>query len=111
MRKSLQYAGAGKVTKAINYGDLLPGHKVWKVIETKGHAQSHLSFFRKNDGTFIGGDHLLHHISSNPILEPPYAGETERTKPLLQYRDNLIKCHYLGIKTVFLCNRTTFSIV
>src|SRR5699024_11236416 len=51
MRKSLQYAGAGKVTKAINEGDLLPGHKDWKVIETKGHAQSHLSFFRKNDGT------------------------------------------------------------
>ncbi|HLR66387.1 MBL fold metallo-hydrolase [Virgibacillus alimentarius] len=109
MRKSLQYAGAGKVTKAINEGDLLPGHKDWKVIETKGHAQSHLSFFRKNDGTFIGGDHLLHHISSNPILEPPYAGETERTKPLLQYRDNLKKCLSLGIKTVLPGHGKSFS--
>lgn len=100
LRDPLRYMGNGKLTSTLEEGDTLPGHKDWQVIETKGHAQSHLSFFRQSDGTFIGGDHLLQHISSNPLLEPPQDGEKGRTKPLLQYRENLNKCLDLGIHTV-----------
>ncbi|MFD1039212.1 MBL fold metallo-hydrolase [Virgibacillus byunsanensis] len=101
LRTPLHFASEGRLTSVISEGDVLPGHEDWQVIETKGHAQSHLSFFRKSDGAFIGGDHLLHHISPNPLLEPPHDGEKERAKPLLQYRDNLQKCANLGIKTVY----------
>lgn len=105
----LEYGGQGKVTTAIDEGDLLPGHADWQVIETKGHAQSHLSFLRKSDGMFIGGDHLLHHISPNPLLEPPHGDTKERPKPLLQYRDNLHKCLSLGIKMVLPGHGNCFS--
>lgn len=109
LREPLHFAGKGQLTATIDEGDVLPGHEDWRVIETKGHAQSHLSFFREDDGAFIGGDHLLHHISPNPLLEPPHDGETERPKPLLQYRANMQKCLSLGIKTVFSGHGDIFS--
>ncbi|MEN1970170.1 MBL fold metallo-hydrolase [Lentibacillus sp. N15] len=101
MKSELTLFGDGKITDFIDEGDVLPGHDEWQVIETKGHAQSHLSFFRESDGAFIGGDHLLSHITPNPILEPPHYGEKERPKPLLQYRNNVEKCQQLGIQTVY----------
>ncbi|WP_163969927.1 MBL fold metallo-hydrolase [Oceanobacillus halotolerans] len=107
--KLLHFAGEGALTQTIDEGDLLPGHPDWQVIETKGHAQTHLSFYRQHDHIFIGGDHLLHHISPNPIIEPPYEEEMERARPLLQYRRNLTKCLALGIQTVLPGHGIIFS--
>lgn len=106
---SLSFAGKGKLTSTLKNGDFIPGHDHWQVIETKGHAQSHLSFFREEDGTFIGGDHLLHHISSNPLLEPPSNHQESRPKPLLQYRSSLKKCLSLDIQTVLPGHGKIFS--
>ncbi|WP_026906620.1 MBL fold metallo-hydrolase [Paucisalibacillus globulus] len=108
LRAQLEWAGKGSLTIEIDEDDVLPGHPEFKVIETKGHAQSHLSFLGE-DGTFIGGDHLLQHISPNPIMEPPIMGETERPKPLLQYRANLEKCLLLDIKKVLPGHGAIFS--
>ncbi|HLR51859.1 MAG TPA: MBL fold metallo-hydrolase [Candidatus Avamphibacillus sp.] len=100
LQKMFTLGGDGELTATLCEGDTLPGHEEWQVIETKGHAQSHLSFLRASDGTFIGGDHVLQHISSNPLLEPPKMGENNRPRPLLQYRANLEKCLSLGIEVV-----------
>lgn len=94
------YAGEGEVTHPITENMTIPGHSDWSVVETKGHAQTHLSFLHNRDRLFIGGDHLLEHISPNPILESPLNRYDERPKPLLQFRSNLQKCRELEIKTV-----------
>jgi glyoxylase-like metal-dependent hydrolase (beta-lactamase superfamily II) len=91
LRGSLRYACHRPLADTVQEGDSLPGLPHWKVIETPGHAQSHIVFYRETDGVMIGGDHLLLHISPNPLMEPPFAGETERPKPLLQYNDSLRK--------------------
>lgn len=101
LEEPMQYGGEGKLTTFLEENNRLPGHEDWQVIDTKGHAQSHLSFFRESDGAFIGGDHILEHITPNPIIEPPHDGEEERAKPLVQYRSNLLKCLSLGISTVY----------
>jgi len=101
MRKPLNYSGQGVVTNPLREGDLIPGHDQWQVINTKGHAQTHLSLFSERDGGFIGGDHLLANTSPNPLLEAPYGNNVDREKPLLQYRANLRKCLSLGIHTVY----------
>jgi glyoxylase-like metal-dependent hydrolase (beta-lactamase superfamily II) len=91
LRRSLRYACRRPLAATVQEGDSLPGLPHWKVIETPGHAQSHIVFYRETDGVMIGGDHLLLHISPNPMMEPPFVGETERPKPLLQYNDSLRK--------------------
>lgn len=109
MKSELGHLGEGSLTAVIDEGDVLPGYDQWRVIGTKGHAQSHLSFFREADGSFIGGDHLLAHITPNPVLEPPYNEGQERPKPLLQYRSNLNKCLQLGIQKVYPGHNEVFS--
>ncbi|MEB5455596.1 MBL fold metallo-hydrolase [Virgibacillus pantothenticus] len=102
LEATMDFAGKGEVTIPLVEGDTLPGHPDWKVVETKGHAQSHLSFLRVHDHLLIGGDHILQHISSNPIMEPPEIGKTieYRPQPMLQYRKNLQKCIDIGVKKV-----------
>lgn len=102
LEATMDFAGRGEVTTPLVEGDRLPGHPEWEVIETKGHAQSHLSFLRDRDHLLIGGDHLLEHISSNPIIEPPKIGKTieDRPKPMIQYRKNLQKCVDINVNKV-----------
>ncbi|KPC99401.1 putative oxidoreductase YciK [Geobacillus sp. BCO2] len=88
---SLRYASRRGLDIMVTEGDAAPGLPGWQVIETPGHAQSHIALYREADGVLIGGDHLLVHISPNPMMEPPAEGETERPKPLLQYNESLQK--------------------
>jgi glyoxylase-like metal-dependent hydrolase (beta-lactamase superfamily II) len=90
-RGSLRYSCQRSLSETIQEGDAVSGLPGWVVIETPGHAQSHIVLYRERDGLMIGGDHLLSAISSNPLLEPPFDGETERPKPLLQYNRSLKK--------------------
>ncbi|UOR12385.1 MBL fold metallo-hydrolase [Halobacillus amylolyticus] len=101
LRKPLQWSSQGTLSQELLEGDHLPGHTDWQVIETPGHAQSHLSFVRETDGAMIGGDHLLAHISSNPLLEPSYTEGEGRPKPLLQYRNSMQKLADYTIDTVY----------
>lgn len=100
-KHSSQYSAKGKITEILKEGDVLPGLPDWKVIETPGHAQSHIVLYREKDGTMIGGDHIIEHISSNPINEPPYIGEEVRPRPQLQYNDSLRKCLEMEISKIY----------
>nr|WP_235929350.1 MBL fold metallo-hydrolase [Heyndrickxia ginsengihumi] len=91
MKSTLALGSVKPLTNTIAEGETLPNLDEWKIIETLGHAQSHLSFYRESDGVLIAGDHILAHISSNPLLEPPLQLDKERPKPQLQYRDSLMK--------------------
>jgi glyoxylase-like metal-dependent hydrolase (beta-lactamase superfamily II) len=89
-----------ELTIELNEGDAIPGLSEWQVIETKGHAQSHISLYRKKDQLWIAGDHIIKHISSNASIEPPLSRNHERVKPLIQYMDNLKKCAHIPTSTV-----------
>ena len=67
--------------REIAEGDEVPGMPGWRVKETKGHAQSHIALYREADGLMIGGDHLIAHVSSNALIEPPYPGEEAGQAP------------------------------
>ncbi|MGM0852981.1 MAG: MBL fold metallo-hydrolase [Bacillota bacterium] len=90
-KSPLKFMGNRKLDIEIKEGDVIPGMEEWRIIDTLGHAQSHLSFYRESDGVLIAGDHILANISPNPIIEPPFEGEPERSKPLLQYNASLKK--------------------
>ncbi|WP_078428091.1 MBL fold metallo-hydrolase [Alkalihalobacterium alkalinitrilicum] len=82
----------------------VPGLKEWEVLYTPGHSQDHLSIFRKRDGVFLGGDHIIEHISSNALIEPPIDPANkanERPMTLVQYRTALEMCADEEIQIVF----------
>ncbi len=90
-RGYLAYTDRAKCDRHLSEGDDVPGCSGWTVMETPGHAQSHISLWHKETGMMIAGDHLIKKISSNPLLEPPYVKGTERPKPLLQQRNSYRK--------------------
>lgn len=101
MKKDLKYSCNRTLTGYLREGDRPLGLADWKVLETPGHAQSHIGLYRENDAHYIGGDHLLAHISPNPILEPPLPGELDRPKPQLQYNQSLKKLLEIPIELVY----------
>ncbi|WP_163102852.1 MBL fold metallo-hydrolase [Peribacillus alkalitolerans] len=101
VRKTLKYSCDRTLSNYLKDGDSLLGLAGWKAIETLGHAQSHLSFFRESDGMLIGGDMLLEKISPNPLLEPPFRKGELRPRPQLQLNESLKKLANLPISEVF----------
>ncbi|NHM32081.1 MBL fold metallo-hydrolase [Neobacillus terrae] len=101
IRHTLKYTCNRSLTGLLAEGEAIPGLSEWTVLETPGHAQSHIVLLRESDGTLIGGDLVLAHISPNPLMEPPVPGETERPKPQLQLNASLKKLLEFPIKLVF----------
>ncbi|MBO9129756.1 MBL fold metallo-hydrolase [Bacillus sp. 165] len=100
LTKTLIYSCKRSLTHSVREGDTIKALPGFTVLETPGHATTHIALYRESDGLLIGGDVLLGHISSNPLLEPPYFGETERVKPLLQYNESLRKLARMDISRV-----------
>lgn len=94
----ISHTTQSKLHKEIREGVIeeLPG---WRILETPGHAQTHISLLQEKENLLIGGDHLISHISSNAIVEAPYYEDEDRPKTLLQYRSSLQKC--TTVKTVY----------
>lgn len=98
--KTLKYSCNRSLTHTVREGDSIEALPEFTVIETPGHASTHISLYRERDGLLIGGDALISHISSNPILEPPYEGQTERARPLLQYNQTLKRLSNMKISRI-----------
>lgn len=101
MKSALRFSCERPLTYEIEEGDVIPGFENWVVLETPGHAQSHLVFYREKDGTLLAGDHVLATISSNPLLEPPLVSTANRPKPQLQYNDSLRKLLEFDIRIAY----------
>lgn len=101
MRRPLNLLGSRSVDTYLTDGDILPGHPDIQVLETLGHAQSHLAFWLESSKVLIGGDLILEKISSNPLIEPPLDPSDERPKSMLQYNESLKKIQQLPVEMVY----------
>jgi len=101
MKRPLNLMGNRPLDMTINEGDVLPGHPDWQVLETLGHAQSHLSFWNKETGEMIGGDHVIAKVSSNPLIEPPLDPAEGRPKSLLQYNASLSRLLTMPVDVIY----------
>ncbi|KXH81690.1 MBL fold metallo-hydrolase [Sporosarcina sp. HYO08] len=99
--RSVQLMGERPLDQFLSEGDALPGHEGWGVIETPGHAQSHLVFWHETSGTMIGGDLLLAKVSSNPLIEPPFDQSSGRPRSLLQYNHSIKRLLDLPITLIY----------
>lgn len=100
VKKPMIFSCNRDLTSTIQEEDWVRGISEWKVVEVPGHAMSQIMLYREKDGVTIGGDHIIGHISSNPLIEPPYKGEQDRSRSMLQYNDSLRKCLDFDISVV-----------
>jgi glyoxylase-like metal-dependent hydrolase (beta-lactamase superfamily II) len=84
------YASSVAVDYELCDGDelSLAGHQ-WLVLSTPGHAGGLVCLYQPESGILLASDHLIADITSNPIIEPPPPGQSERPRRLLQYLDQL----------------------
>lgn len=85
------WGASADVTHTVSAGDRLEfAGRSWTVHRRPGHSPSDTVFHDEDRGVLIGGDHLIKHISSNPLIARPLSGEAqERPKSLVIYLDSM----------------------
>lgn len=75
-----------------------------RVLHRPGHSPSDTLFHYEERAELIGGDHLLGHVSSNPLVTRPLPGTErsgkERPRALIDYLDSLRKTRALDVNRV-----------
>ncbi len=61
----------------------------WRVLHTPGHAGGLICLYEPGSRTLLSSDHLLADISSNPVVEPPPPGHSDRLRSLAVYQASL----------------------
>jgi len=86
----IQYAEAVPGVTPLADGDMVHmAGRDWLVLHTPGHAIGHLCLYQPETHLLLSGDHLIQHISSNPVIEPPAPGATQRPRSLVLYLESL----------------------
>jgi glyoxylase-like metal-dependent hydrolase (beta-lactamase superfamily II) len=81
-------ASATVTTLLADGGTLGFAEREWRIHHRPGHSPSDTVFHDERSGELIAGDHLIKHISSNPLIARPLdgrAGAVERPKALVAY--------------------------
>ena len=90
------WGGPVNVTRELDDGERLDlGDRVLEVLFRPGHSPMDTVFWDAERELGFVGDHLLPHISSNPIIARPLDGSPGRTHSLANYLDSLAKTREL----------------
>jgi glyoxylase-like metal-dependent hydrolase (beta-lactamase superfamily II) len=88
------WGGSAPVDRRLADGDRLGfAGRTLEVQHRPGHSPSDTLFWDGEHGTLIGGDHLIKHISSNPLISRPLGGRSgepgARPRALMMYIESL----------------------
>jgi len=89
------WGGSTTVTRRLADGEALGfAGRTLEAIHRPGHSPSDTIFLDRADGTLLAGDHLLRHISSNPLISRQLGGKSGepgdgRPRALLTYLASL----------------------
>jgi glyoxylase-like metal-dependent hydrolase (beta-lactamase superfamily II) len=91
------WGAAAHVTRPLSDGEELTfASRSWRVLHRPGHSPSDTVFWDEACGELFGVDHLIKHISSNPLLSRPLTttpgdrqDSRERPRALMTYLDSL----------------------
>jgi glyoxylase-like metal-dependent hydrolase (beta-lactamase superfamily II) len=84
-------------------GELGFARRTWTVHHRPGHSPSDTVFHDAASGELVGGDHLIGHISSNPLISRPLDGGEgrERPKALVTYLASLRATRAMDLRVVY----------
>jgi glyoxylase-like metal-dependent hydrolase (beta-lactamase superfamily II) len=99
------WGGKAKVTRPLSDGDVLElGDRRLRVLHRPGHSPSDTIFWDERRRILIAADHLIKHISSNPLISRPLGdGEVsprERPQALVTYLESLRKTREMPVEIV-----------
>jgi glyoxylase-like metal-dependent hydrolase (beta-lactamase superfamily II) len=95
------YGASATVTRPLRDGETLAlRERSFRVHHRPGHSPTDTVFHDGDRRMLIAADHLLGHISSNPLMTRPRDGSTERPKALLQYLDSLAATREMDVDLV-----------
>lgn len=78
------------VTRPLHHGEELKlRDRTLEVLLRPGHSPSDTIFWDAERRILIGADHLIKHISSNPLVSRPLDGSSERREALVEYLRSL----------------------
>lgn len=90
-----------EVDRVLADGDELTfGDRTLEVHFRPGHSPSDTVFVDRDRRLMLAGDHLIKHISSNPLVARPRDGSDERPQSLVMYLDSLRKTRELELDLV-----------
>jgi glyoxylase-like metal-dependent hydrolase (beta-lactamase superfamily II) len=89
------------VRRVLRDGEELPlRDRTLAVHHRPGHSPTDTIFHDRQRRILIAADHLLGHISSNPLLTRPRDGSTDRPQALVQYLSSLEKTREMDVELV-----------
>jgi glyoxylase-like metal-dependent hydrolase (beta-lactamase superfamily II) len=88
------FGSSGQVTRELTDGGVLRfSNRTLEIFHRPGHSPSDTILWDGDREILIAGDHLLAHISSNPLVSRPLTGvgrdASQRPQALLQYMDSM----------------------
>ncbi len=90
------WGSAASVTRPLRDGELLKlRDRGFEVQHRPGHSPSDTLFWDADRSILICADHLIGHISSNPLLSRPLDGSAERPRALVTYLRSLARTREL----------------
>jgi glyoxylase-like metal-dependent hydrolase (beta-lactamase superfamily II) len=84
------WGSPAKITRPLRDGEPLAlRDRALEVLHRPGHSPSDTVFWDAERRILICADHLIAHISSNPLLSRPLDGSENRRQALVEYLDSL----------------------
>jgi glyoxylase-like metal-dependent hydrolase (beta-lactamase superfamily II) len=89
------------VTKPLADGQTLPfANRLLQAIHRPGHSPSDTVFWDEERKILIAADHLIAHISSNPLISRPLGGSDQRPQALVTYIESMRKTREMPAELV-----------
>ncbi len=90
-----------EVTKPLEDGQVVPFRdRILQAFHRPGHSPSDTVFWDEERRILIAADHLIAHISSNPLISPPLDGSNERPQALVTYIESMRKTREMPAEIV-----------
>ena len=95
------WGARAKVSRPLVDGESLRlGDRVLEVQHRPGHSPSDTLFWDAERRILLAADHLIAHISSNPLMSRPLDGSSERPQALVAYIESLARTRELDAELV-----------
>jgi glyoxylase-like metal-dependent hydrolase (beta-lactamase superfamily II) len=100
------WGGSAPVDRRLADGETLEfADRTLQALHRPGHSPSDTVFWDAERSELIGGDHLIGHISSNPLISRPLGGKSGepgagRPRALMTYMASLRETRAMSIETV-----------